>query len=316
MDDYRSMADAEAWTLLHFGVCGRANDMARDLPGKFILYYHNVTPAAFYAPYNPLIVTCMRQARRQLATLVSRGRAIAASDYNQVELESMGFQVDAVAPYIMLLDRIKQGLQTPAAEAARQQFKVRDVKTWLYVGRMAPNKKIEDVIRAFGFYHANHEPASRLLLVGAAKEKDAYVAFLKGLIAELGLTKSVIFPGHLPAEALGVFYELADAYICLSEHEGFCVPLVEAMSFDVPVVAFASTGMPSTLGDSGVLLHRKEPALVAEVMHEVLTNPALRQGLIARQRRRVADFEPGKMRLQLHRSLIAAGIPLPEPVVA
>ncbi len=312
--ELKEIVRADDWVILHFCICGHANDVARELPGRLVMYYHNVTPASFFRRYQPGFVGCLRHARIQLRGLVGACRSIAASEYNQLELQAVGFSVDAVAPYIMLLDRLEKGLKTAPAEEARRKFYDPSLKTWLYVGRIAPNKKVDDVIRAFDLYHREIEPNSRLLLVGNAPEKDRYVLEIKALIATLRLERSVIFPGHLPAEALGVFYELADVYICLSEHEGFCVPLIEAMSFDVPVVAFASTGMPGTLGDSGVLLHRKEPALVAEVMHEVLTNPALREGLIARQRRRVADFAPDKMRQQLHRSLIAAGIPLPAPI--
>ena len=122
---------------------------------------------------------------------------------------------------------------------------------------------------------------------------------------------AVILPGQVTAESLGVFYELADVYVCLSEHEGFCVPLLEAMSFDVPILAFESTAVPGTLGGSGVLLHRKDPPLVAEVAHEVITNQPLRDSIVAQQRQRLADFSPAAMHRQLHLALLAAGVPLP-----
>lgn len=307
--DYLEVRSPDHWLILHYCICGYANSVARDTRGKLALYYHNVTPARFFYGYDPLMATCCSQARGHLKDFVGRTRAIAASDYNRSELMSMGFSVDAVAPYILKLAELHKGLDTAVSSDLLKQFEAPDLKTWLYVGRIAPNKRVEDVIRAFHYYHERIERRSRLLLVGTHRD-DAYGIEIRDLIRRLGLEASVIIPGLFPSEALGAFYRLADVYVSLSEHEGFCVPLIEAMSFDVPIVAFDSTAVPTTLSGSGILVHRKTPPLVAEVIHEVLTNQPLREAIVAKQRQRLADFEPEAMRRQLLSALIATGIPL------
>jgi len=307
--DYLSRQAQEHWLILHYCICGHANHVARETTGHLVTYYHNVTPARFFFGYEPAAAACCGQARRQLKGFAGHGATIAASDYNRAELESFGFSVKAVAPYILKLEHLHAGLNTPGSEALRARFAAPDLKTWVYVGRIAPNKRVEEVVRAFHVYHSQIEPRSRLLLVGS-RPAGKYSDEIAALIARLDLQDSVIFPGLFPAESLGVFYELADIYVSLSEHEGFCVPLVEAMSFGVPILAFDSTAVPGTLGGSGVLLHRKEPQVVAEVAHEVIGNHGLRTAIVGRQRERLTDFEPGAMRAQLHKALIAAGIPL------
>lgn len=310
--DYLQVGSTEHWLILHYCICGYANNVARDTSGRLVLYYHNVTPPRFYYGYEPLTATCCGQARWQLKEFAGRGSAIAASDYNREELISLGIAVQAVAPYIVKLDGLHSPVATSASDGLRAQYAAPDLRTWLYVGRIAPNKRIEDVIRSFHYYRERIEPKSRLFLVGGRRE-GVYDGEIVDLIARLGLMDAVILPGQFSTESLGVFYELADVYVCLSEHEGFCVPLLEAMSFDVPILAYASTAVPATLGGSGVLLHRKDPPLVAEVAHEVITNQPLRDSIVAQQRRRLADFSPTAMQRQLHLALIAAGIPLPPP---
>lgn len=307
--DYLEVAGKEHWLILHYCICGYANHVARDTRGHLVTYYHNVTPARFYYGYEPLTATCCAQARAGLKQFVGRGSAIAASEYNKEELGSLGFDVRAVAPYIMKIDGLHQGLAAQTSLDLRARFEAPDLKTWLYVGRIAPNKRIEHIVSAFAFYRRHIEPRSRLMLVGSRRE-DTYNGEVMDLIHRLGVEDSVVFPGLFASESLGVFYDLADLYISLSEHEGFCVPLIEAMSFDLPILAFESTAVPSTLAGSGVLLHRNDAPLIAEVAHEVLTNQPLREAIIAKQRQRLADFEPDAMRRQLLAALIAAGIPL------
>ncbi len=308
--DYLSQASPDHWLILHYCSCGYANRVALDSRGRLILYYHNVTPARFFYGYDAVSASCCGQARWQLKEFVGRGTAIAASDYNRGELEALGFDVRAVAPYVLQLDSLHAAPDAPENAALRARFAAPDTRTWLYVGRIAPNKRIEDVIRAFEYYHRRIEPASRLFLVGG-RRNDRYNAEIDDLVRRLELEDAVVFPGPLRAGALGVLYSLADVYVSLSEHEGFCVPLVEAMSFGVPVLAFDATAVPGTLGRSGVLLHRKDPALVAEIAHEVITNRTLREALVARQTARLEDFAPAAMRLRLEQALIAGGVPLP-----
>ena len=287
--------------LLHYAVCSPANDFAFDLPDPLILYYHNVTPPEFYYRYEPAFADCLARGRGGLARFAKRGPAIAASPHNEAELRARGFEVLAQAPYVLWLDPLKTGTTTPKAQELRQRFGDEHLTTWVYVGRMAPNKRIEDIITAFHVYRRDYNQRSRLLLVGNDQGLPGYGRLLHSLVKELELGEAVTFTGaYGPSHGLGVFYEMADLYISLSEHEGFCVPLIEAMSFGVPVLAFASTNVPGTLGRSGVLLRDKRPSVVAAAAHEILADPELRRSRVARQRLRAADFAPELVREQFH----------------
>ncbi len=287
--------------ILHYAVCSPANDFAFDLPDPLVLYYHNVTPPEFYHRYEPAFADCLARARSGLARFAGRGPAIAASPHNESELRARGFEVLAQAPYVLWLDPLRAGTATPKAQELRQRFDDERLTTWVYVGRMAPNKRIEDIITAFHVYRRDYNRKSRLLLVGNDQGLPSYGRLLHALVRELELDDAVTFTGaYGPSQGLAVFYEMADLYISLSEHEGFCVPLIEAMSFGVPVLAFASTNVPGTLGHSGVLLRDKRPSVVAAAAHEILADPDLRRAIVARQRLRAADFAPEPVREQFH----------------
>jgi glycosyltransferase involved in cell wall biosynthesis len=164
----------------------------------------------------------------------------------------------------------------------------------LFVGRVIANKKIEDVIRFFHAYHTMFNPRSRLLIVGAQSGFERYLASLNQLVAELGLSH-VHFVGHVSDEELVAFYEAADLFLCASEHEGFCVPLVEAFHMQVPVLAFAATAVPATMDGAGVLFEEKDPMHVAALMDAIVSNVTLQDAIVegqlaAADRLRSKDF--------------------------
>jgi glycosyltransferase involved in cell wall biosynthesis len=152
----------------------------------------------------------------------------------------------------------------------------------LFVGRTIPNKRIEDVIRWFHAYKKWFNPRSRLLLVGSSGGFERYLAMLHHFVATIRAT-NVYFLGHVPNEELAAYYEIADVFLCASEHEGFCVPLIESFHMGVPVIAYAASAVPGTMDGAGVLVHQKNPIVVASVMHEIATNHALRDRILAGQ---------------------------------
>jgi glycosyltransferase involved in cell wall biosynthesis len=185
------------------------------------------------------------------------------------------------------------------------------------VGRVIPNKKFEDVIRAFHAYRTRHNPRSRLLLVGSYSGFERYLAMLHSLVARLG-TPDVHFLGHVSNEELSALYDVADLFLCASEHEGFCVPLIEAFYKRVPVMAYASTAVPATMDGGGVLYDVKDPACVARLMEAVLDDPDLETAVVAAQdaaldRLLARDF--GGTLLRYVDSLLG-GPPRPAPDVA
>jgi len=152
----------------------------------------------------------------------------------------------------------------------------------MFVGRVIPNKKFDDVIRAFHVYRTRCNPRSRLLLVGSYGGFEKYLVMLHALVARLG-TPDVYFLGHVSNEELTALYDVADLFLCASEHEGFCVPLIESFHKQVPVLAYAATAVPATMDGGGVLYHTKDPFEIARLMEAVLDNPDLEDAIVASQ---------------------------------
>ncbi len=304
--DYLRFSHPNNLLILHYCGGGDYYRFAQTLPDHLVLYYHNLTPAHFLYRYNGEMARALSESRRDLGNLVRRMPAIAASPYNQLELEGIGFRVVGQAPYLLTFDKLDEGVHSDSARHLRERFDKTDSHDWLYVGRLVPNKCVEDIIKAFYYYHTRIVPQSRLLLVGAGDGMEAYVAELERLTARLKLSEVVVFAGHYGArDGLGVFYQMADLYVCMSEHEGFCIPLVEAMHYDLPILAYAATGVPYTMGDDGVLVHRKDYPLIAEWAYEVIANDDLRLHLIAGQRKRLSAFAPEQACLQFQACLEA-----------
>ena len=172
--------------------------------------------------------------------------------------------------------------------------------TVLHVGRLVPNKRIEDLIKAH-YWLTRAVPRARLLIVGGG-ETNPYAQGVRKLTRELGVP-GVYFSGHVTNAALTAYYRSAGVYLCLSEHEGFCVPLVEAMHFGLPIVARAAAGVPGTLGAGGILLARPDPVLTGEVLARVLGDDALRGALGERSRARLEAFRPAVVRERLRQVL-------------
>ena len=168
----------------------------------------------------------------------------------------------------------------------------------VFVGRIVPNKKFEDVIACFAAYKKKYDPAARLFLVGNYQETDAYYQHLQEYIKECGV-ENVIFPGHIAFRTILAYYKIADLFLCMSEHEGFCVPLVEAMFFETPIVAYASTAIPGTLGGSGVLVESKEPERVAEKIHQVIEDEQYKNEIVKEQKKRLQDFSYENIKEQI-----------------
>jgi glycosyltransferase involved in cell wall biosynthesis len=160
---------------------------------------------------------------------------------------------------------------------------------WLFIGRVAPNKCQHDVLAAFAVYREVYDPRARLTLVGG-RTSNVYYRSLELLADELGVGAAVEFTDTISHEEKLACYRAADVFVCLSEHEGFKVPAVEAMHFGIPVVAYAATAVPETVADAGVLLPTKDPLVVAAAVDRVMTDDPLRTSLVEAGRRRAEDF--------------------------
>jgi glycosyltransferase involved in cell wall biosynthesis len=288
---YARYSHADNLLVLHYAIGSEVNAFARQQPDHLVLYYHNITPAHFFFAFDGELALQLEEGRRGLAAFAGRTPAIAGSDFNARELQAMGIEVVGVVPYAFALEQHTASHNGVPLEFS-QRYARADSVDWLSVGRLVPNKRLEDVIKAFYYYHAWINSGSRLFLVGNGQGSDQYLHRLTQLINRLKLNEAVIFTGAVAHPA--PFYELAQVYVTMSEHEGFCVPLLEAMHHGLPIVAYASTAVPETLGGTGVLIHRKNHAVIAEVVNELLCNPDLRSRVVAGQRARLAAFTPAQ----------------------
>jgi glycosyltransferase involved in cell wall biosynthesis len=288
-------------TIFHFALVSPMTAEFARLPHGRVLQYHNVTPAHFFAPYDANIFRLAALSRDDLRTLAGQTDvALGDSEYNRQELEAMGFTNTGVFPIAVDLGKIAGARRVPTLEVMLND----GLLNFLFVGRIAPNKKIEDHIRMAEHYKRYVDIAYRFIFVGRTDSVPRYYSTVRQLVHEFEIpTDRCIFTGAVPEDELATYYRTAHAYISLSEHEGFCVPLLEAMSADVPVLAYASTAVPDTLGGAGLQFAPKDLEYAAELLGELAYNDALRAQVIAGQRRRLADFGDARIRRDLEHLL-------------
>jgi glycosyltransferase involved in cell wall biosynthesis len=275
-------------TIFHFALPSPMTEAFAALRGVRVLQYHNITPAAFFAPYAPAFARLASIGRRELATLAGRVElALGDSDYNRLELESLGFARTGVFPIAVDTARITGAPRRPALERLLDD----GLMNFLFVGRIAPNKRIDDHIRLAEHYKRYVDAYYRFIFVGKPDAVPAYFATIQALITEYRMPRDrFLFTGPVTNEDLAAYYRTAAAYISLSEHEGFCVPLIEAMAADVPVLAYAAGAVPETLGGAGVLFAPKDLEHAAELLGLLAYDEELRARIVAGQRRRLAAF--------------------------
>jgi glycosyltransferase involved in cell wall biosynthesis len=280
-------------TIFHFALPSPMTEAFASLPGRRVLQYHNITPAHFFAAYDPQLFRLAALGRRELATLAGRvDLALGDSDFNRQELESLGFRPTAVLPIAVDTERITSAPRRPALEKILSDGLI----NILFVGRIVPNKRIEDHIRLAEVYKRYVDSYYRFVFVGRYDVVPSYYAQIRALVHEYKMLPDRFwFAGPVPDEDLGAFYRWADVYVSLSEHEGFCVPLVEAMAADVPVLAYAAGAVPETLGGAGMLFSPKDLEHAAELMGMLVYDRSVRQAVILGQRRRLRDFSPERI---------------------
>jgi glycosyltransferase involved in cell wall biosynthesis len=263
----------------------------RDRSEPTFVNYHNVTPARFFDAWSCETAAGLAAGRAQLESLARTAVAgIAVSAYNEAERVEAGYRATAVAPVLIDLEALSAHAADDAGDVeARVGLRV------LFVGRVTPNKAQHDLIKALAVYRRLYDPRARLHLVGGVAA-PRYQTALEGFVAALGLEEAVTLTGAVPAGVLAAHYRNADVFVCLSEHEGFCVPLLEAMHHGLPVIAYAAAAVPETLAGAGVLLTDKSPATVAAAIHAVVSNAGVRDALVAAGRTRLEDFTLARTR--------------------
>jgi glycosyltransferase involved in cell wall biosynthesis len=286
--------------ILHFAVPSPLTDAFREARPRRVLLHHNITPPEYFAGWDDELVHICRVGREQLESLAPFCElGLADSEFNRRELEALGVARSAVLPICLDFERYREA-DNPVLRRLLSDGRA----NLLFVGRVAPNKRPEDLIRLASCYKRAVARDARLLLVGKLPRRRAYFDALQALAYEEGLTPSeCVFLGHVAHDELLACYRSAPVFVSMSEHEGFGVPLVESMLTRVPVLAYASSAIPFTLGAAGVQFREKSLDAVAELAHALAFDPALRRPVLEGQDRRVRDFAPervlGSLRSQL-----------------
>ena len=252
----------------------------RKINCKKVIKYHNITPAKFFKKLSNDHYAVCSLGRQQLNCLVDIDidLYLADSEYNSNELVEIGDgKIDClVIPPFHNIDRLQQ-LKASNKEIQRFGDHITNI---LMVGRIVPNKGLHHLIDTFAIYHNEFNDRSRLLIIGKQDPRMAsYATFLANKIKALGLHKLVLLLGHVTDKALKAYYQIADVFMTTSVHEGFCVPLVEAMSMKVPIVAYASCAIPYTVGKAGIVWDEFDPRLLAASVNRIVTNQTLRDYL-------------------------------------
>ena len=296
--DYRDIVNdvgPDDLLIHHFSLGSRASRTAYALPARMALIYHNITPPEYFLGVHEQLVRQCYHGRRELTAYRTRCEiALGDSEFNRQELESIGFDPTGVLHVVPGFSHLDVAPDQRILDAFDDEW-----TNILFVGRLIPNKRPDDLIR---FFHAfkSTNPRSRLLLAGSYGGFDKYLAQLHALIATLGV-KDVHILGQVTNEQLTALYDSADLFLCASEHEGFCVPLVEAFHKRVPVLAYDATAVPATMDGGGVLYAHKNPRRVAKLMESLTGDLELAERVLLAQdealdRLRARDFEGSLLR--------------------
>ncbi|MCX7008732.1 MAG: glycosyltransferase [Kiritimatiellaeota bacterium] len=272
--------------LLHLSTGSPVNELFRQLACRKALRYHNITPPDFFQDFYEPIARTLRAGREQMAALAGAAAVnLAVSEFNAAELRAAGYGAVGVVP--LLLDFAQ--LRGTASDATLARYDDGCLNI-LFVGRGVPNKRIEDLLAAFYYFQRYVEPRSRLIHAGSYAGLERYRALVFTRARELQLAH-VELTGSLSQAELNACYRSANVFLCMSEHEGFCIPLIEAMVHNAPILAYAAGAVPETLAGAGVLFREKRFDLVAEMLGKLCRDAALRDAILANQRERLDLYE-------------------------
>ena len=276
--------------LLHLSTGSIVNDAFAALPCRKALLYHNITPPEYFRGFQEEIAANLARGREQARRLAGQVPiAMADSRFNAAELAQWGCGDVRVLPIWIDFEK----LQAQPSRSALKRYGDGLVNV-LFVGRCAPNKRIEDLLAAFHYFQKYVEPNSRLIHAGSFDGTERYFSLLQSQSHRLRL-QNVCFTGSVSQNHLNAFYRAAHLFLCMSEHEGFCIPLLESMSAGLPVLAYAAGAVPETLDDAGVLFREKQFDQVAEMMGRIVRDEPFRRGILDGQRRRIERYRNRNM---------------------
>ncbi len=280
--------------IYHYSIYDDNFHQYKNSSNRKVFVYHNITPPIFFAPYDPFLTEVCLKGRELLPHLSQCDLALGDSEFNRRELVEVGFPKEITGVLPIFIDTAGMGGEFNGDLYDR--LKSDGWVNLLFVGRLVPNKRVEDLLDMFAVYHRRINARSRLLLVGTTWSM-AYNLKLATRIKRYGLEGAVLIPGWswgVSDEDLRAYYRAADLFITCSLHEGFCVPLLESMYFNLPMLARESSAIPYTMRGAGMLFRRLDLFLLAETIDELVNNGKLRDALAKKGRKRLEDFSPDK----------------------
>lgn len=272
--------------IFHLAVGSELNEWFEKCKCRKIVRYHNITPATYFENYSKESVVACEEGLKEIKHLkYSPEYCIADSEFNKKDLLDYGYKMPIdVAPILIPFEDYNKAPDDSILDMYRD-----GLTNILFTGRIVPNKKQEDVIKTFYYYQKYYNPDSRLFLVGSYNGMEKYYRRLKRYAEELGV-RNVVFTGHIKFESILSYYRLADIFLCMSEHEGFCIPLVEAMYFGIPIVACDNAAVGETLGNAGILMPTNDCLVAAGCIEKIMCNSMLKKAILENQKKELQRF--------------------------
>lgn len=298
--DYRE--NPESIKILHFAVPSELTDFFIKTKGKKVMVYHNITPAHFFVGFSDEFVKFTNEGRNHLKRLKdSFDMSIADSEYNAQELREISYRNVFVFPIMINFEEYSKPFNKPYYNLLNDER-----KNIIFVGRISPNKKIEDLIKVLFFYKKFISPSIRLIVAGNTATLPKYFYSVRDLASRFFLTSDdIVFTGHIPFDELLSVYKLGDIFLSMSEHEGFCLPLIESCCFQVPIIAYDAGAVSETMNEAGIIVKNKNYEYIAGLVNEVIFNKKLNSKLKNYEKKRVEkyfnDSNPEKFLLILNK---------------
>ncbi len=298
--DYRE--SSESIKILHFAVPSELTDFFIKTKGKKVMVYHNITPAHFFVGFSDEFVKFTNEGRNHLKRLKdSFDMSIADSEYNAQELRELSYRNVFVFPIMINFEEYSKPFNKPYYNLLNDER-----KNIIFVGRISPNKKIEDLIKVLFFYKKFISPSIRLIVAGNTATLLKYFYSVRDLASRFFLTSDdIVFTGHIPFDELLSVYKLGDIFLSMSEHEGFCLPLIESCCFQVPIIAYDAGAVSETINEAGIIVKNKNYEYIAGLVDEVIFNKKLNSKLKNYEKKRVEkyfnDSNPEKFLLILNK---------------
>ena len=284
--------------LYHYSGKSSILEQAAGYSCRRLIYFHNMTPPKFFRVSNPEIYRNCVEGLEQLKENIQRFDGFwAVSPFNASDLISYGAdpaETDVFPPYFDF-----ERLENAPYDKKLLRLLQSEEPYILFVGRVSPNKRFEDILDAFENYYRYHDKNVKLYLVGNREQSSVYTDELYAQVGRMAAKDKVVFTGKVTEEELYAYYRGASAFLCMSEHEGFCMPLLEAQHFGIPTIGYAACAVPDTMGESGVLLYKKDPALTACLLDSVLHDEELRISIVEKQRENLEQYRRAAVRARL-----------------